>query len=434
MTDSQQYPGNPGINGDDTSRSQDTSYVAASGSEQGDAPDTPNTSGDTQQPYAPYAGSYAQQQPIGQTQQTQQPGPSEQPEQPIQPQQPQYGTPEYGQQIPSYGQQAPQYTGAQQYADAPNYSQQQYAPGYGGGQPSGPGFSPAGVPPLNKPYYGCPFPEAIKRFFQKYIVFKGRASKSKFWWVILGCAIVSMVLGGYNGVNGTRMSWLSDLWNLAIFIPSLAIFVRRLHDSNKSGWWAVLPYGLIFLAGLFGGIIAAQAIAFRAAYTVTGTPRVGSGMIVWGLLAGLCGIGALASSIVFGVARSNPAGARYDDDFQAQQTGYPGGYAGYAGYAQGQPANGQQAYGQQQYGQPYAPYAPDQQAPYGQNQQPYANPAQDSYQPQGGYTGNAENAENGTYSGNAESQPTPGYSQPTGEPADNQSNGNGSSDSTGTTN
>jgi hypothetical protein len=157
-------------------------------------------------------------------------------------------------------------------------------------------------------------------------------------------------------------------------------------------------------------------------------------MIVWGLLAGLCGIGALASSIVFGVARSNPAGARYDDDFQAQQTGYPGGYAGYAGYAQGQPANGQQAYGQQQYGQPYAPYAPDQQAPYGQNQQPYANPAQDSYQPQGGYTGNAENAENGTYSGNAESQPTPGYSQPTGEPADNQSNGNGSSDSTGTTN
>jgi hypothetical protein len=151
-------------------------------------------------------------------------------------------------------------------------------------------------------------------------------------------------------------------------------------------------------------------------------------MIVWGLLAGLCGIGALASSIVFGVARSNPAGARYDDDFQAQQTGYPGGYAG---YAQGQPANGQQAYGQQQYGQPYAPYAPDQQAPYGQNQQPYANPAQDPYQPQGGYTGNAEN---GTYSGNAESQPTPGYSQPASDPANNQGNGNGSSDSTGTTN
>jgi uncharacterized membrane protein YhaH (DUF805 family) len=223
---------------------------------------TLRTSGDTQQPYAPYAGSYAQQseQPLGQTQQTQQPGPSEQSEQPIQPQQPQYGTPEYGQQIPSYGQQAPQYTGAQQYADAPNYSQQQYAPGYGGGQPSGPGFSPAGVPPLNKPYYGCPFPEAIKRFFQKYIVFKGRASKSEFWWVILGCAIVSMVLGGYNGVNGTRMSWLSDLWNLAIFIPSLAIFVRRLHDSNKSGWWAVLPYGLFFFTGLFGGIVMAQTL------------------------------------------------------------------------------------------------------------------------------------------------------------------------------
>ncbi|MCI1220543.1 DUF805 domain-containing protein [Bifidobacterium tibiigranuli] len=423
MTDSQQYPGNPGINGDDASRSQDTSYAAASSSEQSDAPDTPDTSSDTQQPYASYAGSYAQQQPIGQTQ----PGPSEQSEQPIQPQQPQYGTPEYGQQIPSYGQQAPQYTGAQQYADAPNYSQQQYAPGYGGGQPSGPGFSPAGVPPLNKPYYGCPFPEAVKRFFQKYIVFKGRASKSEFWWVVLGCAIVSMVLGGYNGVNGTRMSWLSDLWNLAIFIPSLAIFVRRLHDSNKSGWWAALPYGLFFFTGLFGGIVMAQTL-MRARYGAMDMSKPSSGIIVMGLLTGLCVIGALASFIALGVARSNPAGARYDDDFQAQQTGYPGGYAG---YAQGQPANGQQAYGQQQYGEPYAPYAPSQQAPYGQNQQPYDNPAQDPYQPQSGYT---ENAGNGTYSGNAESQPTPGHSQPTGEPADNQSNGNGSSDSTGTTN
>jgi uncharacterized membrane protein YhaH (DUF805 family) len=409
MTDSQQYPGNPGINGDDASRSQDTSYAAASSSEQGNAPDT---SGDAQQPYTPYAGSYAQQQPLGQTQ-PEQTGASGQP---VQPQQPQYGTPEYGQQIPSYGQQAPQYTGAPQYADAPNYSQQQYAPGYGGGQPSGPGFSPAGVPPLNRPYYGCPFPEAIKRFFQKYIVFKGRASKSEFWWVVLGNVGVSLVISILNSISGDRMSWLSNLWSLAILVPFIALFVRRLHDSNKSGWWAALPYGLIFLTGLLGGIIAAQAIASRAAYTVTGTPRVGSGMIVWGLLAGLCGIGALASFIVFGVANSNPAGARYDDDFQAQQTGYP------IGYPQAQPYNGQQAYGQ--------PYAPDQ-SPNDQNQQSYANPAQDPYQPQSGYT---ENAGNGTYSGNAESQPTPGYSQPTGEPADNQSNGNGSSDSTGTTN
>jgi uncharacterized membrane protein YhaH (DUF805 family) len=272
------------------------------------------------------------------------------------------------------------------------------------------------VPPLNRPYYGCPFPEAIKRFFQKYIVFKGRASKSEFWWVVLGNVGVSLVISILNSISGDRMSWLSNLWSLAILVPFIALFVRRLHDSNKSGWWAALPYGLIFLTGLLGGIIAAQAIASRAAYTVTGTPRVGSGMIVWGLLAGLCGIGALASFIVFGVANSNPAGARYDDDFQAQQTGYP------IGYPQAQPYNGQQAYGQ--------PYAPDQ-SPNDQNQQSYANPAQDPYQPQSGYT---ENAGNSNYSGNAESQPTPGYSQPASEPADNQSNGNGSSDSTGTTN
>ena len=115
-----------------------------------------------------------------------------------------------------------------------------------------------GEPPLWAPYYGAPFAVAVKRFFKKYATFSGRASRSEYWWWALVNGVVTLVLtggtllseGGSQSVVGMLVSPVLILWALATIVPSLALTVRRLHDSNKSGWMYLL--GLI---PIVGGII-----------------------------------------------------------------------------------------------------------------------------------------------------------------------------------
>ncbi|ADX73036.1 putative membrane protein [Pseudarthrobacter phenanthrenivorans Sphe3] len=100
------------------------------------------------------------------------------------------------------------------------------------------------APGLEVPYYGAPPVEAVKRVFQKYAVFAGRASRSEYWWWFLASALASAVLNSINPavVNGqvTGSSALGGLWFLATVVPSLAVAVRRLHDANISGWMLLL--------------------------------------------------------------------------------------------------------------------------------------------------------------------------------------------------
>ncbi|WP_259460219.1 DUF805 domain-containing protein [Pseudarthrobacter phenanthrenivorans] len=100
------------------------------------------------------------------------------------------------------------------------------------------------APGLEVPYYGAPPVEGVKRVFQKYAVFAGRASRSEYWWWFLASALASAVLNSINPavVNGqvTGSSALGGLWFLATVVPSLAVAVRRLHDANISGWMLLL--------------------------------------------------------------------------------------------------------------------------------------------------------------------------------------------------
>lgn len=122
-----------------------------------------------------------------------------------------------------------------------------------------------GEPPLWAPDYGAPFPAAVKRFFKKYATFSGGASRSEYWWWTLVSVIVSFILNIIisAGNAATATSSLSSspqlgpgatfglilavIWGLATIVPSIALTVRRLHDSNKSGWLILL--GLIPFAG-----------------------------------------------------------------------------------------------------------------------------------------------------------------------------------------
>ena len=76
---------------------------------------------------------------------------------------------------------------------------------------------------------------------QKYAVFSGRATRSEFWLFTLINSIVGILLG----VLGTVVGWIvfvELLFFLAILIPSIAVAVRRLHDTGRSGWWYFVTF------------------------------------------------------------------------------------------------------------------------------------------------------------------------------------------------
>ena len=81
---------------------------------------------------------------------------------------------------------------------------------------------------------------------KQYVDFSGRAQRMEFWMftlinllVSIGLAIVDMVLG---------LGFLQPIYALAVLLPAIAVGVRRLHDTNRSGWWMLL--GLIPLIGI----------------------------------------------------------------------------------------------------------------------------------------------------------------------------------------
>ena len=77
------------------------------------------------------------------------------------------------------------------------------------------------------------FQEAVRVCFAKYVDFEGEASRSEFWWFFLFTGVVSFALAVVSNK-------LSGLFSLAVLVPFIAVTVRRLHDTNRSGWWVLV--------------------------------------------------------------------------------------------------------------------------------------------------------------------------------------------------
>ncbi|MGD9606090.1 MAG: DUF805 domain-containing protein [Leucobacter sp.] len=153
-----------------------------------------------------------------------------------------------------------------QYPAAPAYA----APAVGGVPGPGEPFDGAASPDqLNRPLYGASFGQAVKRFFKNYANFKGRASRSEYWWVALFTFLIELIplilyIIGLSLMAGGAIASADSSGNftttpaseaaigggavlftiglillivigLAILIPSLAIAWRRLHDANFAG-------------------------------------------------------------------------------------------------------------------------------------------------------------------------------------------------------
>jgi uncharacterized membrane protein YhaH (DUF805 family) len=80
---------------------------------------------------------------------------------------------------------------------------------------------------------------------KKYAVFGGRARRKEFWMFTLFSIIISLILAIIDRVagldyNSGRNGVLQSIYGLAVLVPTLAVSWRRLHDTNRSGWWMLL--------------------------------------------------------------------------------------------------------------------------------------------------------------------------------------------------
>ncbi len=87
------------------------------------------------------------------------------------------------------------------------------------------------------------FAESVSTCLNKYADFSGRASRSEFWWFALA-SLLAMFIGSAIAPALGALLWLG------LIIPYLAAGIRRLHDTNRSGW-----FWLLGLIPLIGGII-----------------------------------------------------------------------------------------------------------------------------------------------------------------------------------
>ena len=87
---------------------------------------------------------------------------------------------------------------------------------------------------------------------KKYACFSGRARRQEYWLFFLFNFIAAFVVGFIGGflasVTGVdAFAFLGAIYNLAVLIPSFAVFCRRMHDTGRSGWWWLI--GLIPFVG-----------------------------------------------------------------------------------------------------------------------------------------------------------------------------------------
>lgn len=93
------------------------------------------------------------------------------------------------------------------------------------------------------------FTDAVRQVFNKYATFKGRARRSEYWWFVLFYSLVLIAAAVLDNLFDITFEYsfygvIYCIAALVLFLPNLAVTVRRLHDINKSGWnilWGIIP-------------------------------------------------------------------------------------------------------------------------------------------------------------------------------------------------
>jgi uncharacterized membrane protein YhaH (DUF805 family) len=96
------------------------------------------------------------------------------------------------------------------------------------------------------------FGEAVKSFWSNYSQFKGRSRRSEYWFIQLFLVLTNLAAAAIDFalMDGDVDRFIANggggivglIWILATIVPALAVLVRRLHDTGKSGWWALIGF------------------------------------------------------------------------------------------------------------------------------------------------------------------------------------------------
>lgn len=113
------------------------------------------------------------------------------------------------------------------------------------------------------------FADAVKTVFSRYATFSGRAGRPEFWFFALFCFIVNIVIGIIGMFADTVSTILSIIFALGTIIPSIAVGARRLHDTDRSGWWQLI--GIVPIVGII------VLIVFYVLKGTDGANRFGAG-------------------------------------------------------------------------------------------------------------------------------------------------------------
>ena len=84
--------------------------------------------------------------------------------------------------------------------------------------------------------------------WKKYAVFSGRAQRAEYWtFCLVNMVIIFMIFAIDEAINAVPIKIAGGIFLLAMFLPIIAVSVRRLHDTGRSGWWLFIK--LIPLVG-----------------------------------------------------------------------------------------------------------------------------------------------------------------------------------------
>jgi uncharacterized membrane protein YhaH (DUF805 family) len=170
---------------------------------------------------------------------------------------------------------------------------------------------------------------------KRYADFSGRSRRMEYWmwqvfkflvfisFLILASAIFGIAFASLGGtqdptqliaVGGSvlLLYLLYLLFFLAILIPDIAVGVRRLHDTNRSGWWLLAPLGS-YLIGIILMVVTVAVGAGTGGPDQMSTGLVAAGGIV-GLISGLATLGLVITLIVFMFLDGTPGPNRYGPD------------------------------------------------------------------------------------------------------------------------
>jgi uncharacterized membrane protein YhaH (DUF805 family) len=90
---------------------------------------------------------------------------------------------------------------------------------------------------------------------KNYAVFEGRARRKEYWYFVLFNILAGITIGitvgvtsALSGAGSTPVDVIGALYNVAMLVPGIAVGIRRLHDTGRSGWWLLVPIaGFVFL-------------------------------------------------------------------------------------------------------------------------------------------------------------------------------------------